>query len=90
MDKLTDEEMARLEGVKTEGEWNAACDAVKQARNGRYPIDWYPRVLATGLATRVLKRAGGSADISIGIVSRGGTVTPFATVEAEDGLPSKG
>lgn len=37
-----------LEGCATPDEWNVACAAVKRAREGGYPSDWYPRVLAPG------------------------------------------
>jgi hypothetical protein len=54
MDKLlTDEEMARLESCKNETEWNAACDAIKAERDGRYPSDWFPRVNRSGMMHRI-------------------------------------
>lgn len=51
MDTLTDEEYERCVASKNELEWNAACDAVKRARGGRYPHDWFSRMNQSGLAT---------------------------------------
>lgn len=53
MNDLTDDEIATLEASRNEREWNAACDAVKRARGGRYPDDWLGRVMLSGLAARV-------------------------------------
>lgn len=50
---LTDAEMTRLKNTKTEQEWSDACDAVKAARGGAYPEDWFVKVLASGLMSRV-------------------------------------
>jgi Flp pilus assembly protein TadB len=49
---LTAEEMVALESTESEEEWNAVCDAVKGARYGQYPYDWYDKVLRSGLAAR--------------------------------------
>lgn len=49
---MNDDEMARLNAATTEAEWNAACDDVKRARGGRYPEDWFPRVVLSGLVGR--------------------------------------
>ena len=53
MDNITEEELNSLRTAKNEAEWNAACDAVKKARAGRYPYDWYEKVLASGLTAEV-------------------------------------
>lgn len=47
MPGLTESELARLKATKSEDEWNAACDAVKDARGGQYPHDWYQKVLGS-------------------------------------------
>ena len=52
--KLTDEEVKRLEQAANEAEWDAACDAVKDARDGQYPPDWWERVQLSGLMARVV------------------------------------
>lgn len=46
---LTETEMESLKATKNSREWNDACDAIKRARGGEYPQDWFARVLATGL-----------------------------------------
>ncbi len=53
---LTSEEMDRLESVQTMEQWDDACDAVKNARGGVYPHDWWLRVMRSGLAERVAAR----------------------------------
>lgn len=50
---LTDAELEALSASKSEEEWNKICDDVKRARGGGYPPDWYQRVLASGLATKM-------------------------------------
>jgi hypothetical protein len=47
---LTDAELKALKESKNEQEWNDACDAVKKARNGSYPSDWFAKVLLSGVA----------------------------------------
>lgn len=37
-----------LRSTKSEDEWNNACDQVKKARGGRYPDDWYVKVILSG------------------------------------------
>lgn len=46
---LTDQEFTTLTTTKSEWEWNNACDAVKKARNGQYPNDWFIKILASGV-----------------------------------------
>jgi hypothetical protein len=46
---LTDAELNKLKACKNETDWNATCDAVKGARGGIYPIDWFRRVQMSGL-----------------------------------------
>lgn len=49
---LTIEESDDLHNATSEAEWNAVCDRVKDARDGRYPEDWYARVVLSGLGQR--------------------------------------
>lgn len=49
MKPITEAELNSLKATKNEREWNAACDAIKKARNGSYPDDWWPKVKLTGL-----------------------------------------
>ncbi len=52
MKPLTKDELDLLETSRTEAEWDSVCDMIKADRGGAYPPDWYPRVLASGLALR--------------------------------------
>jgi hypothetical protein len=52
------EELDALKHVKTGREWDNTCDAIKKARGGYYPPDWFQKVLASGLAAKVLTKAG--------------------------------
>lgn len=52
-DGLTFPELVRLSGSRSEEEWGQACDAVKHARGGEYPHDWFLKVIVTGLLTMV-------------------------------------
>jgi hypothetical protein len=49
---LTDDEMRMLQEAELPEEWDEACDAVKSARGGQYPPDWYSRVLQSGMLAR--------------------------------------
>ena len=62
---ITDAEIQRLEECRTADDWNDACDAVKRARGGQYPPDWWQRVRLTGMMDRILRRFGASSDIQI-------------------------
>ena len=50
---LTEDEMQQLLSASTPKLWDAACDAIKKARNGQYPPDWYAMVLRSGLMDRI-------------------------------------
>ncbi len=52
---LTDDEIKLLTRSRTAQEWNDACNAIKRAHNG-YPADWYPRVVMSGLMSKVSKQ----------------------------------
>lgn len=58
MSNITEEELERLRSCKNDDDWSAACDAVKKARNGRYPDDWWAKVMQSGLAAQVAKNWG--------------------------------
>jgi hypothetical protein len=61
IEHLTAEELDQLKSVKSNEEWNDACRRVKEARNWRYPPDWYERVIKPGLIYQVL--GAGAGDI---------------------------
>lgn len=50
---ITDEEIASLRATKNASQWNAVCDKIKKARNGQYPGDWWPKVMASGLNSEI-------------------------------------
>lgn len=53
---LTDEELKRLQSAaeSQDGDaWHAICDDVKRARDGYYPPDWYQKVIASGLTSKM-------------------------------------
>jgi hypothetical protein len=52
---ITEAELTKLASTNTEEEWNDVCDAVKKARNGGYPTDWFAKVMMSGLAAKVMK-----------------------------------
>lgn len=57
MSYLTLEELNNLRNAKNEREWDNVCDAIKAAHNG-YPIDWWGRVMSSGLAAEVAAKWG--------------------------------
>jgi len=67
---LTKEEMAAVEKVETAEQWKAFTEAVKDARGGRYPDDWYRMILQSGLADRILARFGASSELKVTTVQR--------------------
>lgn len=62
---ITDTELAMLEAVTTDDEWNQACDAIKRARGGAYPPDWWAKVKLSGLMDRVMARFGETSDLRV-------------------------
>ena len=53
------EVIALMESSKSDREWNANCDKVKEACNG-YPDYWYSAIVLSGLCDRVSAKYGGS------------------------------
>ncbi len=53
---LTEAELMTLIVCTTVDGWNAACDAIKAARNGQYPPDWYERVMLSGVSAAAQRR----------------------------------
>ena len=52
MATLTQVNIQALTTAANEQAWNDACDAIKREHGG-YPSDWWPRVMASGLADTV-------------------------------------
>ncbi len=45
---MTENDLNRLKATKSESEWNALCDEIKN-KNGGYPSDWFAKVVLSGL-----------------------------------------
>jgi len=63
--KITKEELESLEACQTGQDWSDACDAVKEARNGLYPSDWWDKVKLSGMMDRVMARWGEDSELKI-------------------------
>lgn len=50
---ITVDELLSLVCTKSEREWNAAVQAIEDARGGFYAPDWWEKVQMTGLASLV-------------------------------------
>ena len=61
--KITKEELSILEACQSAQDWADACDAVKEARDGQYPDDWWDKVKLSGMMDRILARWGESSEL---------------------------
>ena len=50
--------------ARSEHDWNARCDAVKEANNG-YPQFWFVAIVPSGVAGKTAANFGGSAELNI-------------------------
>jgi hypothetical protein len=50
---LKEDVVKLMSSSKTEEEWNANCDKVKDAHNGDYPNYWYETFLVSGLMSKI-------------------------------------
>jgi hypothetical protein len=81
MKNLTQEELSTLKTCQSEQDWGDACDAIKEARGGMYPDDWWDKVKLSGMMDKILARWG--ADSSLRSVSL--TRPPFKhTADGKD------
>ena len=46
---ITERELDQLKEAKNEAEWNEAVDKMLEIRGGKYPTDWYEKVLSANL-----------------------------------------
>lgn len=67
---ITDEEITLLLNTTSARAWDAACDAIKTARDGRYPPDWWPKIMQSGLAQDIMSswEKPGSPEIKLEFV----------------------
>ena len=63
MENITDQEIEMLKACKTEEDWDKTCDTIKKARNGKYPIDWFPKVILSGLMDQIMGQ--GTSEIKV-------------------------
>ena len=63
MKNLTQEELSILKACQSAEDWGDACDAIKEARGGMYPDDWWDKVKLTGMMDRILGRWGADSQI---------------------------
>jgi len=66
IEKITEQEIAMLEGCNSAEDWKRATMAVKEARGGAYPPDWYEKVIAEGLGRRVSQKWGARFEVRCG------------------------
>ena len=63
---MTEAEETELNRIGTEEEWKAVCLKVKQARDDKYPPDWYAKVLAPGgILQKFVERTGVDGTIKV-------------------------
>lgn len=55
---LMRDELEKLKACESEWEWNKVCDAIKAARDGQYPPDWWAKVMLSGLGQCVASKWG--------------------------------
>lgn len=65
MELLSEEELNQLEAVQNRDQWKNACLSIKSNHGGKYPQDWYEKVLKSGLVARVLTRFGESTELQV-------------------------
>lgn len=53
-----------MKSSKSEDEWNANCDAVKDACNG-YPSFWYKSIILSDLASQTAKKWRGDMELRV-------------------------
>lgn len=59
-----DEVKALMESATSREDWDAKCDQVKKACGG-YPQFWFPLIVMSGLASRVMNSFSESAEIQV-------------------------
>jgi len=64
-DLITEEEIELLMASMSDEDWNGACAKIKEAHDGHYPTDWWPRVMASGLGDAIMSKWGGSSEIKL-------------------------
>jgi hypothetical protein len=83
---ITEAEITMLESCNNEREWDDACDAVKKARDGQYPSDWWVRVMKSGLATQLATKWNNprAFDITVAVPKADGSFQVIHALELEN------
>lgn len=62
---ITEQELQMLEDCQSKQEWSEACIAVKDARDGQYPDDWWDKVKESGMMDRIMARWDETSELKI-------------------------
>ena len=65
MKPITPNELKSLEACHDPADWSKATDAIKQARQGLYPDDWWPKVKQSGMMDRIMQRWGANSELKV-------------------------
>lgn len=84
---ITDDELQALRETKNDSDWSQVCEEIKAARNGGYPPDWWPKVMASGLMDEIRQ---GWDDPEAGLLTAhgqnpDGSWTPLSREKSVDG-----
>ena len=52
---ITDEEIGLLYHTRSSQDWSDTCKLIKSRRDGEYPPNWWPIVIQSGMADRIMK-----------------------------------
>ena len=63
MKNITAEELKMLNDCQSAGDWTNACDAIKEARGGQYPEDWWDKVKLSGMMDKIMARWGENSSL---------------------------
>jgi hypothetical protein len=72
MYNLSQDELKVLKACQTASDWEAACDAVKAARGGQYPPDWWPVMKLSGLMDKIFARWGSDSNMRLTVMTPDG------------------
>lgn len=69
---ISEAELESLRACQSEEEWEQICNSIKEVRGGEYPLDWFPKVMASGLAKEVLARFGQAPGFRLETINKEG------------------
>jgi len=65
MKNITQKELGSLNACQSAQDWGDACDAIKEARGGMYPEDWWNKVKLSGMMDKIMTRWGEDSSLSV-------------------------